>query len=133
MESYHRGAIAVVNVKGEVELALGDINQPVYPRSSVKIIQALPMILSGGVEEFNLTAEEISVLCASHGGEPRHTAVVANMLEKAGLTVEDLECGVHRPTTTDANEQRIRDGKGCLLYTSPSPRDGLLSRMPSSA
>ena len=22
---------------------------------------------------------------------------------------------------------------GCLLYTSPSPRDGLLSRMPSSA
>ena len=25
------------------------------------------------------------------------------------------------------------DNKGCLLYTSPSPRDGLLSRMPSSA
>ena len=24
-------------------------------------------------------------------------------------------------------------GSGCLLYTSPSPRDGLLSRMPSSA
>ena len=23
--------------------------------------------------------------------------------------------------------------KSCLLYTSPSPRDGLLSRMPSSA
>ena len=32
----------------------------------------------------------------------------------------------------------VKDGKvvtakGCLLYTSPSPRDGLLSRMPSSA
>ena len=25
------------------------------------------------------------------------------------------------------------DNKNCLLYTSPSPRDGLLSRMPSSA
>ena len=25
------------------------------------------------------------------------------------------------------------DVSGCLLYTSPSPRDGLLSRMPSSA
>ena len=25
------------------------------------------------------------------------------------------------------------NGKPCLLYTSPSPRDGLLSRMPSSA
>ena len=28
---------------------------------------------------------------------------------------------------------RIIQEKGCLLYTSPSPRDGLLSRMPSSA
>ena len=26
-----------------------------------------------------------------------------------------------------------KDRKACLLYTSPSPRDGLLSRMPSSA
>ena len=28
---------------------------------------------------------------------------------------------------------RFSDGTTCLLYTSPSPRDGLLSRMPSSA
>ena len=27
----------------------------------------------------------------------------------------------------------VRESKRCLLYTSPSPRDGLLSRMPSSA
>ena len=27
----------------------------------------------------------------------------------------------------------ITDPETCLLYTSPSPRDGLLSRMPSSA
>ena len=30
-------------------------------------------------------------------------------------------------------EPSLDDFKGCLLYTSPSPRDGLLSRMPSSA
>ena len=30
-------------------------------------------------------------------------------------------------------EAGIRHFKVCLLYTSPSPRDGLLSRMPSSA
>ena len=29
--------------------------------------------------------------------------------------------------------KRGNDLKACLLYTSPSPRDGLLSRMPSSA
>ena len=27
----------------------------------------------------------------------------------------------------------VDEAEGCLLYTSPSPRDGLLSRMPSSA
>ena len=36
--------------------------------------------------------------------------------------------------TTHGDVVRITlDGKACLLYTSPSPRDGLLSRMPSSA
>ena len=30
-------------------------------------------------------------------------------------------------------DEGMEDAEGCLLYTSPSPRDGLLSRMPSSA
>ena len=38
------------------------------------------------------------------------------------------------PLTLAAFEEDAYNGrKGCLLYTSPSPRDGLLSRMPSSA
>ena len=32
-----------------------------------------------------------------------------------------------------AKNAEIELSKSCLLYTSPSPRDGLLSRMPSSA
>ena len=32
-----------------------------------------------------------------------------------------------------ASSKRVGELRGCLLYTSPSPRDGLLSRMPSSA
>ena len=35
--------------------------------------------------------------------------------------------------TARAQLPRKAATKGCLLYTSPSPRDGLLSRMPSSA
>ena len=33
----------------------------------------------------------------------------------------------------DVLEQTAEEIRSCLLYTSPSPRDGLLSRMPSSA
>ena len=52
----------------------------------------------------------------------------------AGETATDLD---YISTTALAlNGGTIKDGVGndaCLLYTSPSPRDGLLSRMPSSA
>ena len=36
-------------------------------------------------------------------------------------------------TFMNGTEVRFDETTGCLLYTSPSPRDGLLSRMPSSA
>ena len=44
-----------------------------------------------------------------------------------------LEAVAQRVRTSRANLDDPNKPKGCLLYTSPSPRDGLLSRMPSSA
>ena len=37
------------------------------------------------------------------------------------------------PAAASAGDEQQRGFSPCLLYTSPSPRDGLLSRMPSSA
>ena len=36
-------------------------------------------------------------------------------------------------TSLESLVQVVHNGTGCLLYTSPSPRDATLSRMPSSA
>ena len=47
VESFHRGAGAVVDAEGGVVFAFGDIAQPVFPRSAVKAPQALPLIESG--------------------------------------------------------------------------------------
>ena len=44
---------------------------------------------------------------------------------------EGLGLGQEAVQTEAATVGALRDD--CLLYTSPSPRDGLLSRMPSSA
>ena len=41
----------------------------------------------------------------------------------------NADCG----PTVSKDEAKTQECKTCLLYTSPSPRDGLLSRMPSSA
>ncbi len=97
-ESAHCGAVAVVDAAGVIVASLGDIDRPIFPRSAVKVLQALPLIESGAADQLGLGDEELAIACASHNGEPRHTAVVERMLAKAGLDVSALECGTQWPT-----------------------------------
>jgi L-asparaginase II len=97
VESFHRGALAVVDAGGAVHTALGDIERPVFPRSAVKLLQALPLVASGAADALRLTDEELALACASHGGEAPHVRTAAGMLAKAGLDVSALECGTHWP------------------------------------
>ena len=97
VESFHRGAIAVVDADGALHTALGDVDRPIFPRSAVKILQALPLVESGAADRFGLSDEELALACASHGGEAMHTAAAASMLAKAGMDMGALECGTHWP------------------------------------
>jgi L-asparaginase II len=97
VESSHRGALAVLDADGAVLVALGDTQRPVFARSAVKVLQALPLVASGAAEQLGLADEELAIACASHSGEEAHTKVVAAMLAKAGLDAGALECGVHWP------------------------------------
>ena len=55
-------------------------------------------------------------------------------LPKGQMTLVDSQQVSSLTTALDGSSmQRCSGGSACLLYTSPSPRDGLLSRMPSSA
>ena len=45
-ESVHRGAFALVDDSGNTRLAVGDVLRPIYPRSAVKPLQALPLATS---------------------------------------------------------------------------------------
>jgi L-asparaginase II len=97
VESAHRGALAVVDADGSVVLALGDIQRPIFPRSAIKVLQALPLVASGAADALRLTDEELALACASHNGEPAHVATAAGMLAKAGVDASVLECGAHWP------------------------------------
>ena len=58
--------------------------------------------------------------------------VAHQFFEDDGLDYEDILYNFD--DFCDQFEKRASESyNGCLLYTSPSPRDGLLSRMPSSA
>jgi L-asparaginase II len=110
VESAHRGAGAVVDADGGVVFGFGDVALPVFPRSAVKPIQALPLIESGAADRFGLSDEELALACASHSGEPAHVAGAAAMLAKAGLDETALACGAHWPANAEAARALARAG-----------------------
>lgn len=98
VESRHAGAVAVVDASGAVHTALGDIDRPVFPRSAIKLLQALPLVASGAAEAFALDDAELALACASHSGEPEHVATAAGLLAKLELDETALECGTQWPS-----------------------------------
>jgi L-asparaginase II len=97
VESVHRGSIAIVDAGGKLIAFAGDPATRSCLRSAAKPFQAIPLLEYGGVEEYDLTPEEIALTCASHGGEPLHVATAAAMLRKGEFDEEDLLCGAHLP------------------------------------
>jgi L-asparaginase II len=110
VESRHSGAIAVVDSKGKALLALGDVERPVYPRSAVKALQALPLVESGAADLYGLDAEGLALTCASHSGEPGHIDAVARILRGAGLDASALRCGAHWPIHQPSAQALARGG-----------------------
>jgi L-asparaginase II len=97
VESVHCGALAILDADGSVVASMGDIERPIFPRSAVKVLQALPLVASGAADRLGLTDDELALACASHNGEEIHAQTAARMLAKAGLDVDALECGAHWP------------------------------------
>jgi L-asparaginase II len=111
VESAHRGAGAIVDADGRTVMAFGDVEKPIYPRSAVKALQALPLIESGAADRLNLSAREIALACASHSGEEEHVALARAMLAKAGHDESALQCGAHWPLGEAAARALARSGE----------------------
>jgi L-asparaginase II len=111
VESQHRGSIAVVDADGSTVLAIGDVDRPIYPRSAVKAIQALPLIETGAADRYGLSVAEIALACASHAGTEAHVSTAASMLGKAGRDAATLECGSHWPSSSSATRLMAERGE----------------------
>ena len=111
VESRHSGAVAVVDSSGATVFALGDVSAPVFPRSAVKALQALPLVESGAADAFSFGNRELALAQASHRGEPAHVEGVSAMLTAIGCREADLECGVHPPGHFPSSAELIRRGR----------------------
>ena len=120
VESRHRGAVAVVDAAGTKVFSAGDVARPVFPRSGVKPLQALPLVESGAADQFGLSDEELALCCASHSGEPAHVGGVERILAKAGFDVSALACGTHWPASQSAAAALARTGAPSALHNNCS-------------
>lgn len=111
VESRHRGALAVYDGEGKKLFSAGDIERAIFPRSAIKSIQALPLVESGAADSFGFENADLAMACASHSGEPEHSARALSMLQRAGLDASSLECGSHWSSQQNVLIEQARSGK----------------------
>lgn len=109
LESQHRGAWVLVDIDGEVLAGNGVHDHPVFARSSLKSIQAVPLVESGAADRFGIDDVELTLAMSSHNGEPFQTDPIATMLGRLGLDVAHLQCGV--PPSAPSALQNTCSGK----------------------
>jgi L-asparaginase II len=112
VESVHRGAFAIANAQGEILLHQGDIAHPIFPRSSVKAFQCVPLIESGAADRFGFNDQDIALACSSHNGEAEHVRVAASMLVKVGIEESAYECGSQWPDRMTDKFELIKADEG---------------------
>ena len=101
-ECVHLGHAVICDEKGQVIEAWGDPDALIYPRSSCKMIQALPLVEGGYAAD--LSPAQLALLCASHEGAALHREAVLRWLIDLGLSADDLRCGPQEPR--DAIERK---------------------------
>lgn len=111
VESRHQVTAVISDADGKILKSYGETDKPVYLRSAIKPLQALPLVESGAADAFKLSNKEISLACASHTGEDIHVEAVLAWLNKIGRSIDDLECGSHWPTYRPAERALAAAGK----------------------
>ncbi|MEY3308508.1 MAG: hypothetical protein RLZZ413_2546 [Pseudomonadota bacterium] len=121
LESAHSGHAVICDAAGEVIEAWGDPAAMIFPRSSCKMIQALPLIESGAADAAGLTAAQLALSCASHQGAALHTGMVTRWLADLGLGESDLRCGSHWPYDVPEHDRLVlAHEKPCQIHNNCS-------------
>ena len=110
LESQHQGHVAIANLRGEIVEGWGDTGRTILPRSSAKMIQALPLVESGAARAAGLGSEHLALASASHQGAEIHTQPVRAWLARIGLDAGALRCGA-QPPRDSGDRQKLRDAQ----------------------
>ena len=110
-ESAHLAKCLVKDSNFNTIFSSGHSQDLVYPRSAIKIFQALPFINSGAYEKYFLSEKILAISCSSHAGEPEHIYALKEWLEKIGINLKQLKCGIHNPLDEQSSKNIFLSGK----------------------
>jgi L-asparaginase II len=129
LESSHQGHAVICDTQCAIIESWGDPAVTIYPRSSCKMIQALPLLESGAADACGLTTKHLALSCASHQGAATHTEAVAAWLAGIGLGEAALRCGSHEPYDIPERNRLIKsDTRPCQYHNNCSGKHaGFLS------
>jgi len=119
LESLHHGHAVICDAAGAVVESWGNPGAVIYPRSSCKMVQALPLLESGAGA--GLASAQLALACASHQGARVHVEGVARWLADLGMSEADLRCGSHEPSDREERNRLICTGdSACQLHNNCS-------------
>lgn len=120
-ESHHSGHAVICDDSGQIVEAWGNPDEVVYPRSSSKMIQALPLLESGAAKAHGLGSEHLALACASHNAADIHTTRVRAWLDALELSEANLRCGPQEPDDIPARNALIRANEApCQIHNNCS-------------
>ena len=121
LESTHRGHAVICDAGGQIVQAWGDPGRVIFPRSSAKMMQALPLVESGAADAYGLTPAHLALACASHEGADLHVGFARRWLADLGLGETDLRCGAHEPSDRTERNRLVRAGEApCQFHNNCS-------------
>ncbi len=108
LESVHMGHAVICDAGGDIMEAWGDPDLTVLPRSSSKMIQALPLMRSGAADAFGLSTRQLALACASHAAARIHVDAVNDWIRTLDLTDDAFRCGPQEPRDREVRNALIR-------------------------
>ncbi len=129
LESVHTGMAVICDKDGEISHQWGDPNALILPRSSAKMMQAIPLIISGAEKKFSIGEDLLALACASHNAAEIHLSRVVAWLSHLGFSDADLRCGSQPPKDPHVKKDMREKGRSpCQIHNNCSGKHaGFLS------
>ena len=128
-ESRHEAKCIIKDLQKNIIFSTKHNNDLIFPRSAIKIFQAIPFVSAGAIKKFHLNSKQIALACSSHSGEHLHIKELVKWIDKLDISIHKLQCGIHNPLNLNSSNKLLLSGtKPNQLYNNCSGKHlGMLS------